>query len=404
MAFWDRWFGPPSRGAFARQLIRQLRRAGDRRPTNFDAEKFTLELFEDGRKIGSMNLRNLYEEFIRAPRSERPAWWSRTLRGLLTKAAVPEDFEDARPDLRPIVRTRSYVESLRLQAEIEGAPPSPIPYVPVGDHLMACLAYDLPSSLVYIHQRQLNDWGITLYEGMEVAQQNLAETPCKILALDKHIFIPSAGDAYDATRILLHDMLERLPFAGDPVAMAVNVNKLIFAGADDDRGLTMMVDLAEKFADEPRPLCSVPLRFSDGEWRTWMPAADHPDFRRFRMLQLGYLASEYESQKQLLDALHEARQVDQFVASFTAVQKNDRLFSYAVWSKGVPTHLPETDEVFFFDPDQNTMRRAPWQRVVDTMHAAMEARDDRYPPRWFVDGFPTPEQFTAMDAQPMESA
>jgi hypothetical protein len=398
MGFMDRFFGPPSPEKFATMLLDRLRQAGDRRQGVYDKDDFRLVFTEDGKQAGILNLRNLYGEFLKSPKNEHKAWWSRAVRAMLShNIPTPDEFEDARLDLRPIVRTRSYVESLRLQTEIEGETFKEIPYQPVGDHLMACLVYDLPASMMYLNQEQLDQWGVTFYEAMEVARQNLAETECSVAAIGDKLFLPMAGDSYDASRLLLVDRVEAFEVAGQPVALAVNTNNLLIAGSDDDAGLGMMADLAEKLGDEPRPLCSIPMRLDQGEWCTWLPPAEHPEGKRFKIMQLKYLAGEYEDQRKQLQKLYEVRGIDHFVASFSALEQADRAFSYSVWPP-IPTHLPATDVVFFVSEDPPVRLRAPWENVVNVVGHMMQL-EDRYPTRWFVEEFPTSQDFKAMGAE-----
>jgi hypothetical protein len=323
------------------------------------------------------------------------------MRATLGRMEMPEEFEDVRPDLRPVVRTRSYLETLRVQSEIEGSPFIPVPYTLVGDHLLACLVYDLPSSMMYVTQEHLETWGVSLYEAMEVALQNLGENPVNLMGIDNRLYSPVAGDAYDASRMLLTEKLEKLEVQGQYVAMAVNRDTLLITGDDDETGLEMMADLAEKSLEEPRPLCPIPVRFEDGQWQTWMPPEEHPQFARFKMFSIRFLLEEYERQKTQLDQLHEAKAVDIFVATFSGVQKDDGpAFSYSVWADGVPTLLPRTDEIFFCsEADEDSKYRVPWDQVVEAVGFLMTPDEEMYPPRWFVDQYPTAEQFQAMGAK-----
>jgi hypothetical protein len=56
----------------------------------------------------------------------------------------------------------------------------------------------------------------------------------------------------------------------------------------------------------------------------------------------------YTEQKDLLDRLHEKSGVDVSVASYGGTQdKNGQVRSYAVWTQGVVSLLPQTDLVGF---------------------------------------------------------
>ena len=48
-----------------------------------------------------------------------------------------------------------------------------LPSQPIGEHLLACLAYDWPESVQSINADNLRDWGVTVYEALEAALENL---------------------------------------------------------------------------------------------------------------------------------------------------------------------------------------------------------------------------------------
>ncbi len=126
--------------------------------------------------------------------------------------------------------------------------------------------------------------------------------------------------------------------------------------------------------------------------------ADSPAFDKLQDLEMRYFGGEYAEQKELLDKLHAQQQADIFVASFSGLQKADRLLSYSVWSKDVPTWLPRTMYVAFYDPVEQHPRFATWEQVQATVGYLLEPLDC-YPPRWFAEEFPTAAQLDAMHAE-----
>lgn len=388
-----KFFGPPSQDRFARQLIAALREAGDPRQATYFAEKFQIRFFDEGRDAGIANLRNFYDEHCRTPRGERRRHMRHIVRGLLTYLKeVPHEFEDVRPDLRPIVRTRSYFEFLRLQSEIEGHEPPDIPNHDIGDHLCGALVYDLPESMQSINQEQLDQWDLGYYQALEVARENLSEAEFAIASVDDRLYVTATGDNYDASRLLLIDLIEQLDVQGRPVAVVPNRDTLVITGADDDRGLAMMADYVEQAILSPRPMSAIPMVLEAGEWRTWMPPPDHPHYGRFRLLELKSLGGEYAEQKELLDTLHLRRGVDQFVAAFSAVERpSGALTSYCLWSQGVDALLPRTQQVLFFGEGVQGVCGGEWDRVAEIVGELLEPLP-LYPLRFRVRGFPTPQQ------------
>jgi hypothetical protein len=111
---------------------------------------------------------------------------------------------------------------------------------------------------------------------------------------------------------------------------------------------------------------------------------------------------EYNDQKELLDKIHESTGEDVFVASFSAVQHKDsgRIASYGVWAEGVPTLLPETDDLVLMrgnpqTDDIHVAASGPWQRVREIAGDLMQPLGV-YPERYRVVEFPTPQQLAAI--------
>jgi uncharacterized protein YtpQ (UPF0354 family) len=398
MGFFDRFFGPPSEDKFAKIMTRALRRAGDDRETTYDKAEFRLLHSKDGKAAGVTNLRNLYTEYCNAPKSARDALLARTCKGLLNSMEIPDDFDDVRPDLLPTVRTRSMLDVLRLDAEIAGGQSIDVPWLPLTDHLVVCLVYDLPSSMRFVSQENLDTWGVTLDEAVEVARKNLEEHECSVMALGEKLFILENGDAYDGTRILMTDLIGRFELAGEPIALPITRDCLMVAGSQDIEGLNLMLALAQEKTGNARPLCPIPIHLVDEKWESWLLPSNHVHFHKFKELELSYLASQYGDQKHLMDKRNEMVEHDVFVASFTVTQRGENLRSFGVWSKTVTTWLPKTDYVALYDPETQQSHFVPWQTLQEIAGDLMKPLD-YYPPRFLVDGFPTNEQIANMQPE-----
>ncbi len=103
---------------------------------------------------------NLYGEFCSVPREQREMVVRNTVRSwFLSGKEIPESFEDARYDLLPTVRSRSFIEFTILQLTNEGNRGPNWPYQIVGDHLAVGLVYDLPQAMRSISQEDLDRLG-----------------------------------------------------------------------------------------------------------------------------------------------------------------------------------------------------------------------------------------------------
>ena len=147
--------GPPSPEEFAKLLLNRLQAAGDQRQARFDPGEFRLYFTKDGEDTGITFLGNFYREFSGLSESDQPAWWSRVIRGVLSyEKSIPDEFEDAKPDLRPAVRSRSHVELLRLDQEIKGEPLPDVPFLPIGDGRRVAVACPRQSTIYRRNKRR----------------------------------------------------------------------------------------------------------------------------------------------------------------------------------------------------------------------------------------------------------
>ena len=386
----------PSKDDFARLMIDRIQQAGEKGHIAYQPEEFRLR--SEGERSAVLMLNNAYKEYCEADEDTRDKilrHWVRNWFSVLRD--MPEDFEDVRPDLLPIVRSRSHFELNQLRSLVETGTPISWPYVPLGEHFGVALVYDLPDAMRSIPQANLDAWGLTLYEVLEIARQNLAALPAKFIGPQSGdgVYLSVTGDNYDASRILSQELIEQFQVKGDPVAMIANRDSLIVAGAEDEAGLGAMIKMAGEALEQPRPISSVAVRFDGQEWVHWLPDAEHPLYKDFRHFFFNTLGRDYAEQKELLDRLHAKTKTKIFVATFNVVQDpQGRLLSYAIWTETVETWLPETDLVVFGGMDgEPTM--VPWSEAMEEVGHMVEAQDI-YPPRYCVREFPTAEQLARM--------
>jgi hypothetical protein len=398
MALFSRSSKPPDEDAFADLVLRTLKEIGDRRPATYDRENFRVVVKEEGEDAWLFNLRNIYSEYLSADAKDREALLRRSCLGLASRVRMPDEFEDVKPDLMVTICNRSMPELMRLEAEGPGSKWKDLACMPVSEHLIACLVFDLPTTMQYVSADKLEEWGVSLYEAMEIARHNLEEREFKAASLADRLFVFMTSDAFDAARMLLVDRLRSLAINGPPVAMAFSRDSLILTGADDVEGLGIMAGLAERKAEEPRQICPIPHKLVDETWEPWLPPPEHPRYEKFRVLKLKYLYGEYAKQKPLLDEWCKRTAEDIFVASYSAVEKNGKPLSYCVWSKGANTYLPETEFVALLDPQSKQTAFVRWDPLTAAVGHLMTAVD-MYPPRWRVTEFPSPQEIAEIPTE-----
>ncbi len=114
-------------------------------------------------------------------------------------------------------------------------------------------------------------------------------------------------DTYDATRILLTDLLRKLPLSGDLVVAAPTRTHLLVAGSDNRPALAALISTAVQLLDsDPKPLSADVLQFSSNRWtESWLCNAPDLVNARCKLLQ-----RDYAQQKDLLDQLNQASGTD----------------------------------------------------------------------------------------------
>ena len=397
MGLFDKLFGPPGKKKFARLLAGAIKQAGETVAIRYDAEEFRLVV--EGEEKRFFNLANIYQEYCTTPSAKRGQALRYYVRSwFANRKRIPATFEDAVFDLLPTVRNRCQFEITRLKAQVDGLPSLEWPHRVVADHLTVSLVYALPEALVQVQQQNRTAWGRSLEKTLDVACNNLRQishgpwdNPCP------GVWVSPWRDNHDASRLVLADLLQAHVVKGDHVAMVPNRDTLIVTGSEDEAGLAHLAMLAEKALGHGRPITGLVFHLDNGTWLPWLPESDHPLHDQFHLLQLRSFGRDYAAQKDLLDALHAKTRQNSWVASYSAVKNDEtgKAHSYCVWSQGVETLLPQTEEVYFFVPkgekEGSVVARASWDQVQQLLGHLLE-RQGGYPVRYRVKDFPTAEE------------
>lgn len=396
MKFLKNWlFGPPSKTQYAKSFMSELRRAGRSDVPTYDDENFRLK-FASGEEL---NLSNMYQEYCQVPRKDQSAHLRRIVQGIVASHdELPELFDEARGNLRPKIWLRSTMTNLELQCRLQGKDAFDSPNYPLGTHLVSAVVYDLPTTMRSLTSDDLEKWGVSYYEAMEAACDNLRESSIGFSRIGDNFYTPITGDNYDASRVLLTDKIQEWDVVGDHVAMIAQRDALYVTGTDDEISLKIMVELTEStMKDQPRPLSPFPLRLVDGEWEDWELPRDHPAYSQLEQLQTQFLGEIYADQKQLLDAIHEKENDGPFVATFSGIQHQETklVSSYCVWSKDVDSLLPKTQLVMFAS-EAGVDASGEWDRVAAIVGELMELDEAYYPCRYRVTQYPSPDQLAAI--------
>ena len=391
MGLFDKLRKKPTPRQFATLVLKQIRTAGYTSEFEYDAERFLLR--GDDRRV--INLANFYHQYCETPHSKRQQQLQMSVMAILQDFELPEDFSDALPDIRPRIWSRAAIESIDLRQRLETAPAEDADFAGqlVGDHLWCSIAYDLPWSVRSVNRSEIEKWDVSFYEALESGRRNLDELTSQYAKIGDGFYSFVHGDTYDASRLMLIDKIRDLEVDGQHVVMVPNRDTILITGSQDTEGLTTLARIARKSIEDAYTLVPLPLILDGDQWIDWIPPDDHPAREDFKYLEGWYFTGEYQSQKDLLDAIHENEGTDIFVAKYSAVQgKGDRIASYCVWSEGVDSLLPRTDHVLFFQPEKQVSASGTWDSVWNAVGHLMIEQDELYPPRYRVRDFPNANQ------------
>jgi uncharacterized protein YtpQ (UPF0354 family) len=386
-----------SKDEFAQLVITRLRETGVTGEISYDPDEFQIAVVGD--KESLLFLNNAYQEYCSVSEEHRPQALRRFVRGWLqAHKSPPEEYTDIRPDILPAVRSRNFFESARLRMAIGGDDDTFLPYQTLGDDLGLGLVYDMPDSMKPISNKELALWGVTFYEALEAARENLRQLRPRIVGPKEGegVYVFTTKDGYDSSRLILLELIRQFQVTGDYIAMAPGREMLIVAGSEDEPGLEAMVALAEKALQQPRTVSGIAFRLDGDEWVSWMPKASHSLYDQFRMLRIQSSGQDYAEQKELLDRLHETRGDDVSVASYSVVQHKDtgHRISYCEWTKGTISLLPQAEWIVLGGGDRKRVM-VSWDKVAEIVGDLMTPMG-MYPERYRVEGFPTADQLAAM--------
>jgi hypothetical protein len=380
----------PTPDSYAQQLIDAIRQHDDTLSVEYNAADFKLSETESDRVV---NLTNIFAEFCSLDAEQREDHVARIVRVFFSgEIELPEERDELRESLMPKIWTRATMVMLDLQQRLAGNDAPDMPLYPLGEHLYISLVYDLPDSMRSLSTEELEQAGLSYYEAMEAAKENLAEATEGIAMIGEGFFSSITGDNYDSSRVIL-DRLSEFEFNGDRVAMIPHRDSMFMTSSNDLEGIELMLRMTiDVFESQPRPLSPIPIREVDGEWESWMPPTSCPSYNEYAELVIRFLGGLYADQKEMLDEIYDRELIDVFVANFSGLQREEdgKLQTYCVWGEGVDSLLPKADYIMLPTKD-GLAASGTWDDVADAVGELLQLDNELYPPRYRVREFPSPQ-------------
>ena len=382
---------------FAAQVRKQLSRTRPGWRGDYDKALFCLHVFDATGSRGMIHLHNAYADARKQPAARRSAVIARYLSAFLDSTAESTDKSPAR--LLPLIRLRAVFESTPLLHRVSGHAfdaSLAVPYRRLSDDLAIGLGLDREHSIATVNRGQLEAWGMDFDTALAQAIANLRDRSTGSFEAVGHVLVSPWRDTYDASRLLLDDLLYRLPIKGDPVVAVPSRDVLLVTGSKDERGIEELIRMTMAvLADETRPLSERPLIWKDGQWAPYEMAAPWPE----ALIEVGHqrVLGLHQDQKEMLDKVHERDGIDLFVASYRVYRddKTGRYASSAQWSRGVATLLPRTDDIWFYCDRSEEVLVVSWGDA-ETVLGRMQPEPELYPERFLITDFPTDEQLASL--------
>ena len=393
MGFFDFLFRrKPTPEKFAAIFMDYAKKHGFAQKMVFVPDQFQIRIEGDASHV--LNLHNAYHDYCQAPRSRHDELLMKYTASLSLPQIAPT-FALAKAHLMPSVRGRGQVEYIRLMTQMQDdASPFEDLSQAFSDDAVVMLVYDTEHSIATLLPGQLQDWGVDVPTAMAVALDNLRDrTSDRFTDLGDGVVMGEWGDAFDTARILLPDLAYRANVGSDPVMMIPTRGCFLLTAGNNALGQRKMVALANESIDnDGRFVSSGMYAIRDGKVVACQPQ-DEEAARLLGQLQRHSLSGDYHSQQELLDKLHQSKQLDIFVPTYQLLENkaDQRLTSCCTWVKGVDSLLPKTDWVALVipndDPEKVVTKMLTWADVMAIGGNLLEEVEG-YPVRYRVKGFP----------------
>lgn len=388
---------------FAADIINEFRKQAYTGEIVWNADKKRLEL-----GVGNhINLENLFQEQTSRSEDQRRLFLTQFVSETINK---DESFswEDIENRIFPRVRTLTELCIRKLYFFCEAEEGSddvlnPSNYWSLGADLAIELVIDKEATIQSLPGVLLKEMGVSVEQAKAKAITNLVNMSQDLFEQYKPgIWVSPWKDNYDACRILLTDTINSLAVKGEAVIFIPNRDDLIIVGSDDTDGLRIVLELLNSRSDSGRILSLLPYRLKEDKIDYFMPSQEHPLFHEFSVLRAQTLIDEYAEQKTWMEKWFEKSQKDAFIATYTAIQKEDSgdVLSWATWSDGIPTYLPEVDMLALgrgeTEKDYEILGFITWKEFQEKLADRIE-ETDYFPKRYRVQHFPDATVLTTLN-------
>ncbi|MET4674894.1 hypothetical protein [Luteibacter sp. ME-Dv--P-043b] len=393
MGLLDIFMRKPSPDSFADMVMKRAHVLSPQLSARYDDKAFQIHFDSPEGKPWTMNLHNAYRDALAASHAKRGAVIEHYLLSM-THGLADDSAEGIAANLMPVIRDTAMFDWMRLYARAAGdlsTDTGPLART-FTDNLSVALVLDSERATQTVGRGQLAIAGLDRDAAFRQAVDNLRDrTDPSGMSRQGGVWISTWNDIYDASRLLLTDMIHRLDVHGEPVAIIPSRNHLLVTGSLDAEGLERIATLAaDVLEQDTRPLGDQFLLLRDGNWLPFETPLSPETARRLSLARYRRLDGAYGEQKKVLETIHEKEQTDRFVASYRAAEETHtgRIFSTAQWTRGVETLLPRGDQLLLFCDVRRELLTIDWEDAVAHIPQLAVPCADLCPPRFLLTDFP----------------
>jgi hypothetical protein len=377
---------------FAKLIMTEAKKAGIAESLQYDPDRFVLTRGSQRTYLG-----NLFDDYCQADAEQKKRILGNAL-ALLRDRKQDVSFEQAKSKVVVAVRERALFSFTTLWWQLEGENAEPkIAFEPISAWFARCLVLDFPEYVSMVSPENLKAWDISFDQLYEIGLARLTEGTVPKFEKQEGFHIGGWHDDYDCSRILIPELFDPLDLEGDPVVCLPNRNLLLVTGSQNPDAIQAMLRHAEEVVrTKSRPMNPAPLILKDGEVADFSVSENSPIYNDVERAKKLSALIYYQQQTEALTKLYAEKGKDFFVAKYTLNQTETGGYeSYSVWSKTVPSLLPKTDLIAFFDPakpeSQRTLGLARWEEVM-RIAGDLFLDTQMFPARFYVSKFLTEEQ------------
>ena len=333
----------------------------------------------------SVFLGNIFLKVSELPKKQRLPTIEAFLREVLTpKELSPDELMES---LALRVRTDFEIDFRNRNLELMGYDATPSVTVRRGDLLIEIVS-DREESVSIASADDLAGIGVAEDEALRMAAAKLRRGTGddQWEKVDESIWISRYQDDYDFARLVAAEDFGRFPFAEPPIVFAPSHSICLVTSSTAADVLTRMVEIGNEYSASHRPFSQLLWTpDDDAGWKEWKPDPESGASSVAGLQAIRETVGQYDESKDYLERSLGGEDV--FVATFQAIQNDDGLTCYCVYTFDIPSYLPLADSVAIVDPelpeDQTVVGHVDWEEFAEIVGSESLDQIDEMTPPWY---------------------